>query len=85
MIGCVATKPGWIEHLYVDPAWIGRGVGSSLLAAARERLDGGCDLWTFQENARARAFYEAHGFAPVANTDGDNQEQQPDVRYRCES
>lgn len=84
VIGYVATKPGWIEHLYVDPAWIGRGVGSPLLAAARERLHGGCDLWTFQENARARAFYELHGFVAVGYTDGDNQERQPDVRYHWE-
>lgn len=82
VVGYVATKPEWIEHLYVDPAWIGRGVGSSLLAAARKRLPGGCDLWTFQENTRARAFYEAHGFLVVGSTDGDNQEQQPDLRYR---
>ena len=84
VVGYVATKPGWIEHLYVDPAWIGTGVGSSLLATARERLRGGCDLWTFQENTRARAFYEAHGFVAVGYTDGDNEEQQPDVRFHWE-
>ena len=81
VVGYVATKPGWIEHLYVDPAWIGRGVGSALLGAARERLRTGCDLWTFQENGRARRFYEAHGFTAVAFTDADNDEKQPDVRY----
>ena len=81
VVGYVATKPGWIEHLYVDPAWIGRGVGSKLLAEACERLSGGCDLWTFQDNKRARAFYEGHGFVAVAFTDADNEERQPDVRY----
>ncbi len=81
VVGYVATKPEWIDHLYIDPAWIGRGVGSALLTAARDRLPHGCDLWTFQENKRARTFYEAHGFRAVAFTDGDNEEQQPDVRY----
>ena len=81
VVGYVATKPGWIDHLYVDPAWIGRGVGSALLGEARKRLSTGCDLWTFQENGPARGFYEAHGFTAVAFTDADNDEKQPDVRY----
>jgi GNAT superfamily N-acetyltransferase len=39
-------------------------------------------LWTFQKNAKARAFYERHGFVPVEFTDGlTNQEREPDVRY----
>ena len=39
-------------------------------------------LWTFQRNANARAFYEAHGFACVQLTGGsDNEEHEPDARY----
>ena len=33
-------------------------------------------------NARARAFYERQGFQPVSRTDGDNEEQLPDILYR---
>jgi hypothetical protein len=45
----------------------------------RSRLD----LWTFQQNAAARRFYEGRGFKPVEMTDGSgNDERVPDVRYR---
>ena len=38
------------------------------------------ELWVFQRNTGAVAFYEAHGFAIVEATDGDNEEQEPDFR-----
>ena len=39
-------------------------------------------LWTFQQNARARRFYEERGFRAVEFTDGEgNEEKTPDVRY----
>ena len=38
-------------------------------------------LRTFQRNAAARAFYEAHGFHAVGCTDGCNEEREPDVQY----
>ena len=82
LIGFAAAKDEWLDHLYIDPAWHGRGVGSTLLLAVQEgrsRLD----LWTFQQNAAARRFYEGRGFKPVEMTDGSgNDERVPDVRYR---
>ena len=69
-----------IDHLYVDPAHHRQGHGSALLTAAQassERLE----LWVFQRNTGAIAFYEAHGFAIVASTDGaGNEEHEPDHR-----
>jgi ribosomal protein S18 acetylase RimI-like enzyme len=45
--------------------------------ASAERLE----LWVFQRNAGAIAFYEAHGFTIVASTDGaGNDEHEPDHR-----
>ena len=42
-----------------------------------------CDLFTFQRNERARAFYEAHGFRIVNLSDGSrNEEGEPDVLVR---
>ena len=39
------------------------------------------ELWVFQRNLGAIAFYEAHGFAIVASTDGaGNEEHEPDHR-----
>ena len=74
---------GWIEHLYLDPAWVGRRLGERFLEIAKERLAAGIELWSFQVNEAARRFYERHGFVAEEFTDGTgNQERSPDVRYR---
>jgi putative acetyltransferase len=79
--GYVAFHEGWIDHLFVHPDHQGLGLGRALLAKA---LEDGTErkLWTFQKNARARAFYEAHGFVAEMFTDGEgNEEKEPDVLY----
>jgi putative acetyltransferase len=79
--GYVGFHEGWIDHLYVHPDHQGQGLGPKLLAKA---LEGGTErrLWTFQQNVRARAFYEKRGFVAELFTDGeDNEEKMPDVRY----
>lgn len=79
--GFIALSPGWINHLYVDPQFHNRGVGGTLIEQAKA-LQKQLTLWTFQANAKARRFYESHGFAPVEFTDGTaNEERTPDVRY----
>ena len=78
----VVLDGGWIDQLYVDPEWSGRGLGSLLVNLAKELRPSGLDLWAFQSNHRARRFYERHGFRPQEMTDGDNEEHAPDVRYR---
>ncbi|MBI4935659.1 MAG: GNAT family N-acetyltransferase [Actinobacteria bacterium] len=73
----------WIEHLYLDPAWVGRGLGDRFIDIAKQRGPEGLQLWTFQSNDRARRFYERHGFVAETFTDGaGNAERTPDVRYR---
>ena len=73
---------GWIENLYVLPTWVGRGIGTRLLALARQRLPAPIRLYTFQENHRARRFYESRGFRASAFGDGSgNEEKCPDVLY----
>ena len=72
-----------IGHLYVDPPWHRRGIGSRLMKLAKERRPGGLELYTFQVNDRARRFYERHGFVVAMLGDGSgNEEGQPDVLYR---
>lgn len=74
---------GELDQLYVGPRHQGRGIGTALLALAKQRRPGGLRLYTFQVNARARRFYEQHGFLVVDLNDGSrNEEHQPDVRYR---
>ena len=74
---------GWIDHLYLDPSWIGRGLGDRFVDLAQKRYPGGLQLWTFKANAPAQRFYERRGFLPVEFTDGSrNEERSPDIRYR---
>ena len=82
VVGVMLLEDDWIEQLYVDPWWIGRGIGTKLLDVAKTCRPDGLQLWTFQSNRRAHHFYERHGFVPAERTDGSgNQELAPDVRY----
>jgi L-amino acid N-acyltransferase YncA len=83
VVGFVAAADGWLEHLYVDPAAQASGVGSLLFAHAQAALPAGFDLWVFQRNAAALAFYASRGCVEVERTDGTaNEEREPDVRLR---
>jgi putative acetyltransferase len=79
IIGFIATRRGWIDHFYVAHERQGRGIGQALIARAmrgRQHVR----LWTFQVNARSRAFYRRQGFVEALFTDGAaNEEKQPDV------
>jgi len=81
IVALLVLEPGWIDQLYVDPRYFGRGLGSRLVDVAKTVYPGGLDLWTFTANTGARRFYERHGFMAIASTDGDNEEGAPDVRY----
>ncbi|MFJ9886469.1 GNAT family N-acetyltransferase [Streptomyces sp. NPDC091287] len=72
-----------LDHLYLRPDALRRGIGSRLLAEVRGAAEGALKLYVFQRNAAARAFYERHGFTAVAFDDGArNEENEPDVLYR---
>jgi ribosomal protein S18 acetylase RimI-like enzyme len=81
MIGVIAFREGWIDQLYVLPEAQGQGAGSTLLEVAKGRFDR-LQLFTFQRNVKARAFYEARGFRLLREDDGaDNEEKEPDALY----
>jgi putative acetyltransferase len=81
LVGIIAFREGWIDQLYILPAWQRRRIGTALLRVAQGRFDR-LSLWTFQRNKRARSFYEKHGFVAVRETDGSrNEEKDPDVMY----
>ena len=83
VVALLALSESKVEHLYVTPEWIGRGVGRRLIDLAKDRRSDGLELYCFQVNARARRFYERNGFKPVVFGDGSgNKERQPDVLYR---
>ena len=79
LVGFCAVRRGWVDHLYVGHERHGQGIGQALLRRAlngRRRVR----LWTFQRNARARAFYTRQGFRETRFTDGaHNEEREPDV------
>lgn len=80
--GFLAIHGEMVEHLYVRPDLLRRGIGSALLQRAKERLPSGFRLWVFQENVPARRFYERHGLRLVEETDGSrNEERTPDALY----
>jgi putative acetyltransferase len=82
LAGFLALRDGWVDLLYVLPEHQGCGIGSALLARAKDHAPT-LRLWTFQRNSAARSFYERQGFRLVAETDGArNEEREPDALYR---
>jgi GNAT superfamily N-acetyltransferase len=81
VVAYMAIDGDSLNHLFVSPRWQGRGFGSALLNRAKTLSSGRLALWTFQRNERARGFYEARGFRSIRQTDGENEESEPDVQY----
>ena len=80
--GFIVLRDGMLDALYVAPGLQERGVGSALLERAEEARPDGFRLWVFQENRRARGFYEARGCRLIRETDGAaNEERTPDALY----
>ena len=66
VVGFVAATKDSISQLYVRKANHHCGIGTQLLVWAKAQSGGRLWLFTFARNARARAFYERHGFKIVA-------------------
>ena len=62
VVALLVLEDDWVDQLYVDPDWTGRGLGTRLLDVAKAERPAGLDLWAFQSNTGARRFYERHGF-----------------------
>jgi len=82
LVGLIALETPWIRHLAVFPGHQRSGVGSALVAKAREYSPAELWAYTFQRNLPARAFYERHGFVAVAFGLSPAPESEPDVLYR---
>lgn len=82
LVGILVLEGEWLDQLYVEPAMTGRGIGAALVDLAKRERPDRLQLWTFVSNARARRFYERHGFVETRRTDGrDNEEGAPDILY----
>jgi GNAT superfamily N-acetyltransferase len=70
--GCVAVRPAgdghWLEHFYLDPAWHGRGIGTSVLATVLAEADAAGHTLRLNvlQGSPARRLYERSGFTPTA-------------------
>lgn len=86
VVGVAATTRdagfSWITQMYVDPAYVRNGIGSLLLEHSLKGLPRPVRLHAFEENLRARHFYERRGFVAIGYSDGsDNEERCPSVLY----
>jgi ribosomal protein S18 acetylase RimI-like enzyme len=82
ILGFASLTDDELTNLYVEPDAHGRGVGTALLDRAKEQRPAGFRFWVFQQNERARRFYERHGAVAIRFTEGsDNEERQPDALY----
>lgn len=83
--------PQWgalLDNLHVLPAWQGRGVGKALISASaqwasQQDAKAGFYLWVFEENTKARAFYDSQGAVNQEKVMVDNPDggKAPVFRY----
>lgn len=71
-----------VTGLYLAPEARNNGVGHQLLNRIKQNNPAGLSLWTFVSNLEAQRFYEREGFSEQRRTDGDNEENLPDILYR---
>lgn len=82
--GFLARDGAEVDALYVAEPARRSGYGRALLDHAKKEVPR-LELWTFQANDAALAFYAAHGFHELKRTDGTrNDEKLPDVRLMWE-
>lgn len=80
IVGLCSLRPGWIDQLYIHPDHQSQGFGTACLKRAQS-MSNTLQLWVFERNTPAQAFYAKHGFTVAERTDGTrNEEQCPDLR-----
>ena len=81
IVGFLAASPESVSQLFVEVSNIGRGIGSRLLALAKEESCGRLWLYTFARNTNARRFYERHGFHEVER-ESENMWKLEAIKYQ---
>ncbi|WP_420332429.1 GNAT family N-acetyltransferase [Roseibium sp.] len=70
-----------VTGFYLAPEARNKGIGHQLLSRVKQANPSGLGLWTFVANTGAQRFYEREGFSEQRRTDGDNEENLPDILY----
>jgi GNAT superfamily N-acetyltransferase len=87
LVGFASAGPGRDDDIdldlelyavYVRASQYGRGVGHRLIETAIG--DALAYLWVFEANARARRFYQRHGFEPDGARKPEPSFQEPEIR-----
>ena len=82
ILGFVAFREAWIDHLYIHPGHHRRGYGRALCDVAKGKYSP-LSLWLFKKNTNAAVFYKSLGFKKIQETDGSaNEENEPDALFR---
>jgi putative acetyltransferase len=82
LFGFLAGTDGYVDRLYVAVDRQRQGIGTSLLALAKEQWPTGLRLHTHQKNVGACHFYEEEGFEVARYGVSPPPESEPDVEYR---
>ena len=72
----------YVTALYVAAPERRQGVGAQLMTYVKAQNPDGLSLRTFQANEDAIRFYRRNGFAETDRSDGDNEENLPDILFR---
>jgi ribosomal protein S18 acetylase RimI-like enzyme len=78
--GFIILRGDFVDQLYVAVAQQRQGLGTALMALARDQSPDGLWLRCSIRNMNARAFYERIGFRVVEF--GVSEEGEPDMHYR---
>lgn len=70
-----------VTGFYLAPAARQKGLGRLMLNRIKQNNPAGLGLWTFVANLEAQKFYEREGFAEQRRTNGDNEENLPDILF----
>jgi ribosomal protein S18 acetylase RimI-like enzyme len=81
LAGFIAFSSESVDQLYVRAGYQGSGIGSRLLALAKNNAAGSLSLYTFARNSGARAFYEKQGFV-IESRGHEPHWGLDDIRYR---
>lgn len=81
IVGLLAMRDDLIDQLFVGVGLQRQGVGTALLARARELSPDQLRAYTFQKNDAARRFFEKHGFQIIRAGISPPPENEPDLEY----